>query len=51
VQVSSDFKTWNSGPGHTVILEDTDTRLVVRDAVASSGNAKRFIRLAVRAQP
>ncbi len=47
VQVSSDLQTWNSGSGHTVIVEDTATSLVVRDAVASSGNTKRFIRLAV----
>ncbi|MDZ4404093.1 M64 family metallopeptidase [Prosthecobacter sp.] len=51
VQVSNDLITWNSGAGHTVIVEDSDTQLVVRDAVSFSGSAQRFIRLAVQAVP
>lgn len=51
VEVSSDLQTWNSGPGHTVIVQDTDTQLVVRDAFPQSTNAKRFIRLKVQATP
>lgn len=49
VEVSSDLQTWNSGPGHTVVVQDTDTQLAVRDAVPSTSNSKRFIRLAVQA--
>lgn len=51
VQVSNDLVTWNSGPGYTVILQDTETQLVVRDAVSSSSSTKRFMRLAVQAAP
>ncbi|MGV3658897.1 MAG: M64 family metallopeptidase [Prosthecobacter sp.] len=51
VEVSSDLATWNSGAGHTVVVQDTDTQLVVRDAVPTTAQAKRFIRLAVRATP
>ncbi|WP_461782448.1 M64 family metallopeptidase [Prosthecobacter sp.] len=49
VQVSNDLITWNSGPGHTVIMVDSDTQLIVRDAVPSGGSTQRFIRLAVQA--
>lgn len=38
---------WNSGPGHTVTLEDTPTVLVVRDAVPIPAASRRFIRLKV----
>lgn len=51
VEVSSNLQTWNSGPGHTVMVQDTDTQLVVRDAIPQSTNAKRFIRLKVQATP
>ncbi len=51
VQVSSDLSTWNSGAGHTVVVQDTDTQLVVRDAQPISVGGKRFIRLAVQAVP
>lgn len=51
VQVSNDLITWNSGAGHTVIVEDSDTQLVVRDAIPSGGSTQRFIRLAVQAAP
>lgn len=48
VEVSSDLGTWNSGPGHTVIMQDDETTLVVRDAIALSAAPRRFIRLKVR---
>jgi len=51
VEVSSDLTTWNSGPGYIVVVQDTDTELVVRDAVPQSGNVRRFIRLKVQATP
>jgi len=46
-EVSGDLVTWNSGPGHTVTLQDTNTLLVVRGAVPASGSAQRFMRLKV----
>jgi hypothetical protein len=49
VDVSNDLKTWNSGAGHTVTVQDTDTLLVVRDAMPQSGQNRRFIRLRVAA--
>ncbi|MBL9131371.1 MAG: hypothetical protein JNG86_09240 [Verrucomicrobiaceae bacterium] len=51
VEVSDDLITWNSGAGHTVVVQDSDTQLIVRDALPASGSAKRFIRLAVQALP
>ena len=51
VQVSSDLQTWNSGPGHTVTIEDSETQLTVRDATPSSSNTGRFIRLGVQPLP
>lgn len=51
VQVSSDLSTWNSGPGHTVVVQDTDTQLEVRDAQPMSSQTRRFIRLGVQAVP
>lgn len=51
VQVSSDMGTWNSGAGHTVVVQDTETQLVVRDALPMTSLTKRFIRLAVQAVP
>jgi len=47
VEVSGDLTTWNSGPTHTVTVQDTETSLVVRDALPISGNSKRFIRLRI----
>lgn len=38
---------WNSGAGHTVVVSETTTQLVVRDAVPIGGAPKRFIRLRV----
>ena len=51
VQVSSDLSDWRSGAGHTVVLEDSETRLVVRDALPISSGSQRFIRLAVQPVP
>ena len=48
VEVSSDLVTWTSGSGQTVTLQDTDSILVVRDALPMSTGSRRFIRLAVR---
>lgn len=47
VEVGSDLGAWNSGPGHTVTLQDDETLLVVRDAVPMTGTASRFIRLKI----
>lgn len=47
VEVSPDLVTWQSGAGHTVMLEATATRLIVRDAIPLTGGAKRFIRLRI----
>jgi DNA-binding beta-propeller fold protein YncE len=45
VESSADLLSWNSGPGHTVILEETASLLRVRDAVPVSESARRFLRL------
>jgi len=36
---------WSSGPPQIIVLEDTPTRLVVRDANAVATRARRFMRL------
>lgn len=51
VEVSSDLVTWTSGAGHTVIVQDADNQLIVRDAVPQSSHVKRFIRLKVQTVP
>lgn len=51
VQVSSDLVNWNSGPGYTVTVQDTDTTLVVRDATSIGASPARFMRLAVEVVP
>ncbi len=51
VEVSSEPGMWSSGPGQTVVLQDTDTLLVVRDAQPISAHSKRFIHLAVLPLP
>lgn len=38
---------WNSGPPHTTVVEDTRTRLVVRDNSALLTKTNRFMRLKV----
>lgn len=45
VEVSSDLATWQSGPGHTVVVSDTPAALVVQDAVPFANSARRFMRL------
>ena len=47
VQVSGDLAAWNSGTGHTTIIENTSTLLKVRDNTPMNGTARRFIRLRV----
>ena len=49
VQISSDLASWNSGPGHTVTVEDRDDLLVVRDANATTTSPRRTMRLQVTA--
>lgn len=51
VEVSNDLNEWFSGPGHTVVVEDSETQRAVRDAVPMSNGLQRFIRLAVQAPP
>lgn len=51
VQVSSDLVNWNSGPGYTVTVQDSDTMLVVRDATPIGASPARFMRLAVEVIP
>ncbi len=52
-QVSGDLTTWNAGTGYTVAVSSTTSAdgltqtVVVRDAVATTGATKRFLRLAV----
>ncbi|MBN8458528.1 MAG: hypothetical protein J0M04_11890 [Verrucomicrobia bacterium] len=47
VEVSQDLVNWYSGAGHTVVVSDTATALVVRDATAAATPGKRFMRLRV----
>ena len=49
VQISDDLAAWNSGPGHTVTIEDRDDLLVVRDANPISGAPRRSMRLRIQA--
>jgi hypothetical protein len=49
VEVSDDLVTWHSAWDDTVVLQDDESLLVVRDATPMSGNARRFIRLKVMA--
>ncbi len=50
VRSSGDLAAWNSGTGHTVVLEDSPTMLKVRDAVSAVGSAQRFLDFSVSAQ-
>lgn len=47
VEVSSDLSHWESGAGSTAVIEDTESRLVVRDALPQSANSKRAMRLKI----
>ncbi|MFT4641907.1 MAG: hypothetical protein ACI8T1_005251 [Verrucomicrobiales bacterium] len=50
VEASNDQVQWDSGSGHTVILEESPTMWRVRDAVAVEGAApRRFLRFRVTA--
>jgi hypothetical protein len=46
VQISSDLRTWLTGPDNTVVVTDTPTQLVVRDATPL-GATPRYMRLTV----
>ncbi len=47
VETSTDLVTWQSGAGHTVVISDTATELVVRAAAPMTNNTRRFLRLRV----
>jgi hypothetical protein len=49
VEFSGDLAGWNSGPGHSVTVQDTDTALIVRDATPITSASRRFARLKVAA--
>ena len=51
VEVSDDLASWHSGTGYTVVEQDDDTMLVVRDAQPASADSQRFIRLSVQPNP
>ncbi len=46
VRTSTDLATWQSGTGHTVVVEDSETTLIVRSH-APIGTGRRFLRLFV----
>ena len=46
-EVSTNLLSWNSGASWIVVLEDTPTRLRVRDALPMTTGAARFMRLRV----
>lgn len=51
IEVCGDLTTWDSGVGHTVIITDTASTLVVRDHMPiGDGIPKRFIRLKISLQ-
>lgn len=48
VEVSGNLNQWNSGAGHTMMVEDSAASLIVRDLTPyQSANPKRFMRLKV----
>ncbi|MEI6674592.1 MAG: M64 family metallopeptidase [Verrucomicrobiota bacterium] len=47
VEVSDDLETWHGGWGDTVVLQDDESILVVRDATPMTAETRRFIRLKV----
>jgi hypothetical protein len=44
-EVSNDLKTWNSGPGYTTTVTNTDTQLVIRENSPITNHPRRFFRL------
>jgi len=50
VRSSADLAAWNSGAGHTVVIEDSPTTLKVRDAVPVDGADSRYLDFSVREQ-
>lgn len=47
VRSASDLASWQSGPGHTVVMEETPTLLHVRDAQPANQAQARFLELRV----
>lgn len=47
VETSTDLQTWQSGDGHTVIVESTASEMIVRCAVSLETQPRRFMRLRV----
>jgi len=47
VEVCSELGGWVGGPPHTVVVSDTATELVVRDATPMGNAPRRFIRLRI----
>jgi hypothetical protein len=47
IQSSGDLTAWGSGAGHTVLVEDSTTKLQVRDAVAVIPDSRRFLKFGV----
>jgi subtilisin family serine protease len=47
IEVSNDLITWHSGEGHTVVIEDSVSQLVVRSATPSEIAFQQFFRLRV----
>lgn len=50
VESSADLENWNSGEGHTVLLEESASLLRVRDAVAIGDGNRRFLRVRAESQ-
>jgi hypothetical protein len=48
-EVSGNLSSWDSGSGHTVVVEDSATLLVVRDASPIGATSRRAMRLKVSA--
>ncbi len=46
-EISTDLITWNSGPGYTTTLTNTDTQLVILDNAPVSSTASHFLRILV----
>ena len=44
-EVSSDLRTWTSGPAYTTTLTNTATQLVIRDNMPIGSGARGYIRL------
>ncbi len=47
VEVSGDLVTWESGEGHTAVVSETASQLVVRDLTPMAEGVRRFIRVRI----